>query len=612
MPVVRRHLAAVAGTALVLTAFTPAGPGTAAPARPTAAPAAAAPAEGDPPTPRIPQRYLDQEIDWSVCDFDASVHDLYPDAPTTSCATVQVPMDWRHPDAHRDIDLAIAYSEATGDDSKGLMSSNPGGPGGAGLKLSSALAVEEPRLFEQYDLLGFDPRGFGASEPLHCLTTAEELEQLPTTPDYRERTRQTHRREIAEARLFADACSATPYGRFVGSQQTVYDMDFLRALMGAPQLNFIGYSYGTWLGSWYADTYPRRAGRFVLDSNMDWTHTQWQNVNFDPFSFQRRRDTMLLPWIARHAGEIRGLGNTRAKVLASYEGIRAGIVELYEDKQTALRGDGLDGTIASAIYSNSRFGLATLQILVHDEFVEDPSASGEIETYHVNRALRRIEPSLVNGRMATPRSPLERALRVAAHSPADATIDLGAVGTTVRCNDTEWRSDPSFYTMIADRQTAKHPFFGYLNGVPMCAFWPYEPLDRDVDLRGAPRMLMVDGEIDPATAYEGALRSHDDTRPHTLFVAIDDEGQHGQYIGSPSRCVDRIGNRFVFSGELPGRDRVCGTSPLPGDSVVYPVNGPVDGNSEPLPGRHSRTPVQPRNPMLEAVFDRVAVTTLLY
>lgn len=263
----------------------------------------------DPPTPSIPQRYLDQPITWSVCSFDAAVKRLYPQAPTTNCAKVNVPMDWAHPDAHPDIQVAISYSKATGT-SKGLMTTNPGGPGGAGLSLSAALAAEKTQLFSDFDLVGFDPRGFGQSTPLQCITTAEALNALPVTPDYKERTRLTHEVEVAEAKLQADACAATEFGQFVSSQQTVFDMDFIRALFKARQLNFIGYSYGTWLGGWYADTYPSRVGRFVLDSNMDWTHTQWQNVNFDPFSGQRRRDTQLFPWIARHADQITGLGAT--------------------------------------------------------------------------------------------------------------------------------------------------------------------------------------------------------------------------------------------------------------------------------------------------------------
>ena len=312
---------------------------------------AARPARGpvDPPVPAIPQKYLDQPINWSVCSFDASVKRLYPQAPTTNCAKVTVPMDWAHPDAHPDIQIAIAYSQATGT-SKGLMTTNPGGPGGAGLSLSASLAVEKTQLFSDFDLLGFDPRGFGQSTPLQCLTTTERLNALPTTPDHKERTRQTHEVEVAEAKLWADACSATEFGQFVSSQQTVYDMDFLRALFKARQLNFIGYSYGTWLGGWYADTYPSKVGRFVIDSNMDWTHTQWDNVNFDPFSGQRRRDTQFFPWIARHADMIQGLGSTSQQVTAKYNQVRAGLVTLVKAGTSTVRGDNLDGTIYSTTF----------------------------------------------------------------------------------------------------------------------------------------------------------------------------------------------------------------------------------------------------------------------
>jgi len=256
-----------------------------------AAPAVAAKPKKDPPTPPIPQRYLTQPIGWSTCSFDAVVKQLRPGAPTTMCAKIAAPMDWHAPDAHPDIEIAIAYSQATGT-SRGLMASNPGGPGGAGLTLSAALAIDKPQLFEDYDLLGFDPRGFGNSTPLRCVTTPEKLALVPSTTDYRRRDQATHDAEVATAQLLADACSATEFGRFVSSQQTVYDMELVRALLAHPRLNFIGYSYGTWLGGWYADTYPERVDRFLLDSNMDWTNTQWENVNFR---------SLLVPAPARHA-----------------------------------------------------------------------------------------------------------------------------------------------------------------------------------------------------------------------------------------------------------------------------------------------------------------------
>lgn len=557
---------------------------------------------GDPANPAIARRYLDQPVSWSVCSFDAQIKASYPQAPTTECAVVKVPMDWHNPDGHRDISLAISRSKALGT-SKGLLTSNPGGPGGAGLNFTATLATTKQRLFQEYDLMGFDPRGFGRSEPLQCLTTTEELNALPTTLDYRERTEQTHRTEIAEAKLLAKACASTEFAQFVSSQQTVYDMEFLRALNGARLLNFIGYSYGTWLGGWYADSYPQRVGRFVIDSNMDWTHSQWDNVNFDPWSYQRRYDTQLLPWIARHADQISGLGSTPQQVQATYQRIRAKLVELQKAGTSSVRGDGLDGNVAGVIGNNRRFIRATVDILVHDEYVKAPSASGRIDGGHVDRAWARLAPEL---QKYDTLAATKARYGVPAVAAADEVVNLGASGTVVRCNDTAWNKDPRFYTREADQMTKRNPWFGYLNGVPFCAFWPYQPQDRKLDLKGSPRLLMVHSEIDPQTAYEGALRTHKDISGASRLVSIDDEGQHGQYILGPSSCVADIGDRFVFNGELPGRDQICGTSPLPEDGSVYEVKGPLDGRAMPLPRNLLAARTAESNPLLEQVIDHLS------
>ncbi|WP_229119691.1 alpha/beta hydrolase [Enemella evansiae] len=588
---------------------------------------AQAAAPKDPPRPAIPAKYLQQQITWAPCSFDAAVKASVPDAPTTNCATITAPMDWNNPTAHPDIKVAIAYSRATGS-SKGLLMSNPGGPGGAGLSVSAGLGAQKPQLFKDFDLVGLDPRGFGRSEALRCLTSQAELDALPTTPDRRERTQQTHTAEIAEAQLLAKACSATEFAPFVSTQQTVYDMDLVRALLQARQLNFVGYSYGTWLGGWYADTYPERVGRFVLDSNMDFANTQWLNVNFDPFSGQRRRD-QLFGWIARQNGQVRdGLGGTPEQVLARYESIRGGLVSLVKERDSQVAAEGLDGNIYSDIYSNTRFIRALLDILVHEEYVRSPSDSGRIEARHVEAAWARISPDLqayetlanmkARYRVASQASSATAAtaevtqdrrsiLANARNDAASPEVNLGAIGTVVRCNDTAWSKDSRFYLREADRMAQKYPFYGYMNGVPMCAYWQYAPQDRRIDLKESPRVLMVQSELDPATAYEGAERTRKRLGERARFIGIDDEGEHGQYVGSQSQCVEEIGDRFLFTGELPGRDQICGTSPLPEDSAVYPFAGPVDGKSVPLPKRSgSKNPNGGLNPVLRKSFDEVA------
>ncbi|RSM89653.1 alpha/beta hydrolase [Kibdelosporangium aridum] len=552
----------------------------------------------EPKNPVIPQRYLDQPIQWAPCSFDAKIKESYPQAPTTNCATVKVPMDWHNPGAHPDISVAIAHSKATGP-VRGLLTSNPGGPGGAGLDLTARLATSRPQMFQDFDLLGFDPRGFGKSEALRCLTTQEELDALPTTPDYRVRNEQTHRTEIAEAQLQAKACAATEFGRFVSSQQTVYDMEFLRALLGHRLLNFIGYSYGTWLGGWYADTYPQRVGRFVLDSNMDWTHTQWDNVNFDPWSYQRRFDTQFKPWIARHADQITGhLGTTAQQVQRTYDTIRGRIGELHRAGLTQVRPHDLDFNVLGVIGNNRRFIRALIDILVHDELGKAPVAT--VQVAHVERAWGRLAPAL---QAYDTLAEIKARYDLDVTAAVDGVVNIGAISTTVRCNDTVWNKDPRFYTREADRMTRQNPWAGYLNGVPMCAFWPYPPQDRNLDLKGAPRMLLIHSEIDPQTAYEGAWRTYKDIAHAARLVSVDDEGKHGQYISGPSTCVQQFGDRFLFNGEVPGRNEICGTAPLPEDGSVYEVKGPLDGKAVPLPRSLLSAAAEP-NPALQEIFDR--------
>ena len=611
-------LAAVAGLALVASTM-------------VAAPAGAGPlAPADPPVPEIPQRFLDQQLSWETCPgaLDAKVKKIYPDAPTTRCARVSVPMDWNHPDDHPEISVAVAYSQASGE-SKGLMMMNPGGPG-PGLDFPATTAADKTRLFTDYDLVGFDQRGFGSSRPrLECRTTAQEIQALPSTPDHRERTARTHAAEVATAKLLAKACSATELGEFVSTQQTVYDMELIRALLaGEDRLSYIGYSYGSWLGGWYADTYPDRVGRFVLDSSMDITRTQWDNLNFDPFSGQRRRDTQLFAWLARNAHLVDGLGETPSSVLSSYERIRAGLTELVKAGRSTVRADTFDARIYSTLASNVRFVRGTLDILVHDEYVKAPSPNGRVTVQHVDRAWARIAPELraydtladirtrygvaapaVAAAVAvdapiTATTLVERADAIAADERGDQVVNIGSDPITVRCNDTRWRSGADYYLKQADLMTARYPFFGYMNGVPPCAFWPYEPQHRTVDLEGSPRVLMVHAELDPITAFEGADRTRRTLPEQNRFVAVDNEGQHGQYLLGPSECVEAIADRFVFGGRLVRSDKVCWTAPLPAESAVFSVRGPVDGDSVPLPDR--RRSAEQCNPLLQKVLDRVA------
>lgn len=546
------------------------------------------PATAEPGPVTIPQRYLDQQIDWEPCSFDATVKELHEGAPTTDCALITVPMDWENPDDHDDISLAVAHSAATGE-SKGVLTANPGGPGGAGLTLSAALAISKPQLFSDYDLVGFDPRGFGDSTNVQCLIDADDLAEIPVVADYRERTEATHAVEIAEARAYAEACSSTEFSEFVSTQQTVHDMDFLRALFGADTLNYIGYSYGTWLGTWYADTYPDRVGQFVLDSNMNWVKDMRANESADSKSFQRRRDQMLFPWLARHDA-VWGLGGTAEAVEATYEQIRAKLVANTKAGLDTPPGYIFDSDILSAIYTDTGFIDAGNLMLAYEEVA---FADGEPDP----AALATLA-DLGAGAARTPSEAIHRARRVAATSEGE-IVDLGALGIVVRCNDTPYPTHEGAYLTEADSHTRKYSFIGYFNTVSTCAHWPHQQQPRRIDLRESPTLLMIQSEGDPATGAEGALDSHRATRRQTVLVMVANEGQHGLYIGGPSPCVEDLADAWLFDGEAPEDMTVCTTTPLPGDSEVFDLVGAFD-RYERAAARDQQRPAEPNRLLKQA------------
>jgi pimeloyl-ACP methyl ester carboxylesterase len=524
--------------------------------------------------------------------------DLWDDCPgdlASQCANVTVPRDWKNP-AKGNLSLAVAYLKASNPSAQ-LLTSNPGGPGAAARSFTEALSWSKTAL-RQYGLLGVDPRGFGASTPVKCLADPIKLKKLPKVADRRVRNKATHAVEVAEAKLFAEACSSDPLARYINTQQTVWDLDFLRQLLAKQynkgalynQLNYIGYSYGTWLGAWYADTYPNNVGRFILDSNMQWTASMYTNQTLDSKSFQRRRDKMLFPYLARH-NSYYGLGKSASKVKKKYESTRKKLAkqakkDVKRGKTPAFGPEDFDYTVSQFIYTDAGFDFAGAVIDAAGDFVRKPSSS----KYRTTLAKRAKAP------MTKAPFSVQRSAKAVSGS-AKKDISAGLAGAVVRCNDSANSSNIKAMQKRADSDARKYPFIGYLNTVQLCAYWKYRPQTRTIDLAGiSNKIVMFQSEGDPATAYEGALAAHRRTPGKTVMVSVDNEGQHGLYIDGPSKCIESLGDKFLFTAWRPTADSKCTTSPLPDDKKVYTLNGPVSGaNSD------ARKAVTPKNGTVKAV-----------
>lgn len=247
--VVARRRRAIALASALMTLL-----GVAAPA--SATPTARPGAEG---IPAALAPYYSQSLAWSPCTGDQE------------CAWLTVPLDYADPSG-RTIRLRISRVAASGPGAErlGSLVVNPGGPGASGIDFASYIAgTVGPEVAARYDVVGFDTRGVGRSAPITCMTgrqttTFLRADGAPDTPA-------EERRVMALGARLAQGCldMSPAIARHVGSDNTVRDMDILRSALGDPRLNFLGFSYGTFLGARYAEEFPETVGRLVLDGALD-------------------------------------------------------------------------------------------------------------------------------------------------------------------------------------------------------------------------------------------------------------------------------------------------------------------------------------------------------
>ena len=219
------------------------------------------PAADEPPDPAL-ERFYAQDLDWSDCgDGD-------------ECATLTVPLDYADP-AGETIGIHVLRRPADDQDDKVTsLLVNPGGPGVAGSSMASNAGSYFRRPFLTYfDIIGFDPRGTGQSSPIDCLTDEGLDDYLSGDPE--PETPVETRAYVHTSRSMGRGCERLSPGlaSHISTVEAARDMDVLRAALGEQVMTYYGASYGTQLGSTYAELFPERVGRLVLDGAVDPTLT---------------------------------------------------------------------------------------------------------------------------------------------------------------------------------------------------------------------------------------------------------------------------------------------------------------------------------------------------
>jgi len=196
-------------------------------------------------------------LNWQECDGNFQ------------CATLKVPIDYSDATLGQ-FDIAlIRYRDPGQHDRIGSLVINPGGPGVSGIEYArSAQYILSPEVLERYDIVGFDPRGIGASTPIHCLSDAEQDVLFASDP--KPDNEAEYAQGLSDTQAFIDKCVAkTANLAHFSTADAARDMELLRQALGDEKLNYMGFSYGTYLGTLYAQQFPQKVGRFVLDGAID-------------------------------------------------------------------------------------------------------------------------------------------------------------------------------------------------------------------------------------------------------------------------------------------------------------------------------------------------------
>lgn len=447
------------------------------------------------------------------------------------CADIKVPLNWDDGQS-QPITIATVYRAADKKNSSGFILLNPGGPGASGYdwvkESGSSLATKKLR--ENFNLLGFDPRGVGKSSAVKCLTDSEYDDFLYGVTGFDLGSDKDLAVARSAVKNFSQKCLENT-GELLGQVDTVSaakDMDLIRAVLGQQKLNFLGYSYGSFLGTTYAALFPERVGRFVLDGAIDPTVSDEQQTLIQLEAFENALRAFLescnefpdCPFTGVVQEDLRKIQRLllaleknplpaqAGRELTIWAAITGLIMPLYSDSYWPYLATAFDQAL-----NESR---GDLFLVMADQY-NDRDEKGSYRT------------------------------------------NLIAANYAINCLDSRSSTDVVSIEKQNKALVAAAPTLGryWQFGSLRCENWPFDvkQVPDSYSAKGAPTILVIGTTGDPATPYSQAQALSGRILHDAFLLTYNGEG-HTIY-GRQVACVDNTVDKFFLTGELPSRDPNC-------------------------------------------------------
>lgn len=451
------------------------------------------------------------------------------------CGEFVAPLDYDDPGG-RTITIAVARRAATDQARRlGTLVVQTGGPGPS--RDGVPMLIEGPEgghpgsaeLAERYDLVGMDPRFFGASSPLECdWPTSDYLRLAQTAPADREGFERT----VAIAEDLARRCG--PFRDLLphaSTRNVARDLDLLRGLLDEPELSFLGWSWGTYVGAVYLRMFGEHAGRFVLDSALD-PHAPGPDLTRATAPAAAAALEDWARWAAEHP-EL-GWGTTPEAVLSGIDGL----LERIAAEPVTLAGVTVTRELVPGL-------LLT---------VDDSDA-----TYTDFAAQLRALSNAALGRAVE--LPDSLAAKLALYAEPTVLTELGFSATVAnQCADRPARDVDAYFTDI-EAHRATEPIYGALaRRLTPCSLWPVRPVESATEVGSSAPVLVVGADGDPVAPVAGqrALRR---ALTGSRAVSLKSAVRHGVFLFETNTCVDDAITRYLLDGALPATDLECRREP---------------------------------------------------
>ncbi len=468
--------------------------------------------------------YENQKLEWSTCyeDFE--------------CTDLRVPIDYADLTIGTFKIAVLRYKAQDQEKRIGSLIVNPGGPGGSGVDYAyNAEYVFDPDVLDRYDIVGFDPRGVNRSVPIKCLSNSETDESYAS--DAKPDTEAELEKALADSQDFINKCEEkNEYLNHFSTAEAARDMDILRATLGDKKINYFGKSYGTYLGTLYAQFFPEKVGRMILDGAVN------PNISI----------------LEQNISQAKGFD----------EALNAFLADCANQDDCPLPANPQEATAEIiTILTKSAVNPLPRKIKVeNDERVATESLivlGTASSLYDDVDGWPKLRTAFLEAQRGFGDTFLDLADQYTGRS-SDGTYDANELdsGAIIDCLD--WPDTRSIEKTKSDAQLFSDvaPIFGPYLAYTNISCKYLTPPEKDkftrttnkiTSIKTAP-VIVIGTTRDPATPYDWAVGLHKIFTSSKL-ISLDADGHTGQ--GRGSACVDEAVDSYLLQGKSPKKNLTC-------------------------------------------------------